>query len=181
MGFTTAFLMLLAASTPNMFDDVVVIEDECVDFECEEIDSDPDLTNDETLNPAEYELNETFTFDVFEYTFTDAYFTEVEEVLDEHSIEYYGEADNILVIDFEYTNVSTIPESPRYYLSFYGDNYIIEEYAHLNSIPEVNPGRNGRGQLIYNVPDDVELLEIEINTYDYSNHDRAIVNIDVSE
>ncbi|HJE18865.1 MAG TPA: hypothetical protein K8V35_00740 [Aliicoccus persicus] len=52
-----------------MLDDVVVIEDECIGCECEETDLDTDVTTEEGLNTAEYGLNETFAFDVFEYTF----------------------------------------------------------------------------------------------------------------
>lgn len=48
-------------------------------------------------------------------------------------------------------------------------------------MPEINPTRSRFGQLVYDVPNDVELLEIEINTYDYSNTDRAIVKIEVDK
>lgn len=69
IGITPTILLFLAISAPNMLDDVVVIEDECIGCECEETDLDTDVTTEEGLNTAEYGLNETFAFDVFEYTF----------------------------------------------------------------------------------------------------------------
>lgn len=178
MGLTPTILMLLALLAPQMIDEPVEIIEDCTsstdiyeDYECGGGYDYPDSTD------LVFEMNETFTFDAFEYTFTDAYYTEASEVIDEYSLDYYEDPENILVIDFEYTNIGTYTESPSYYLSLYGDNFVVEEYAYLHSTPEVNPGRSGRGKLVYNVPDGVEVFELEITTFDYMMQGTAIVDI----
>lgn len=181
MGLTPALLLLLGLLAPQLSDETVVYE-KCDSYdsyyECEdEVDiyEYPDLTG-ET-----FEMNETFTYDNFEYIFTDAYIAEATDITDDYNVEYFGEPDNVLVIDFEFTNIGSSFDSPRYYISLYGDNYYVEEYAYLHSVPEVNPGRSGRGQLIYDLPDGVEVLELEIATYDYITQENVTVNIVVDE
>lgn len=181
MGLTPALLLLLGLFGPYLSEEPVVYEDcDIYDsyYECED---DIGSYTEPNLSGGVYEMNDTFTFDQFEYTFTDAYFAEADEVTDEYSIEYFGEPENLLVIEFEYMNISDRTDSPRYYISLYGDNFIIEEYAYSHSVPDVNPGRSGRGQLMFDVPDGVEYLELEIATYDYISQESAIVTIAVDE
>lgn len=181
MGLTPVMLMLLALLAPQMIEEPVVIIEDCAfeeSYECGDV---TDIYEEPVLTDVTFEMYETFSFDAFEYTITDAYFAESTELIDEYSLDYFGEPENLLVIDFEYTNISERADSPRYYLSFYGDNFIVEEYAHLHSMSEVNPGRSGRGQLVYDVPDGVQLLELEISTWDYYDQSTAIIEIVVDE
>lgn len=181
MGLTPALLLLLGLLAPQFSGEPVVYEEcDVYDsyYECEDdIDDygDP-LSPDETS-----EMSETFSFDGFEYTIKEAYFADATEFIDEYNLDFYGEPENLLVINFEYTNIGESVGSPAYYLSMYGDNFIVAEYGRMNSVPEINPGRSGHGQLMYDVPDGVELLELEISALHYSDNSIKTVEIVVEE
>lgn len=170
MAITPSILILLALSVSNMPDEPV--EEESIS----------DLTLDPSGEISEYEMNETFTDDTFEYTFTDVYYAEVDEKVDEDTIDLFGVPDNLLVIEFEYTNLESSSLAPYNKISFYGDNFIIVDYDPTIYIPEVDPGETGKYRLLYDVPEDVESLEIDINTFnDDHSVDTAIVKIVVKE
>ena len=140
-----------------------------------------DSTLDQTNEIIEYEMNETFTFDAFEYTFKDAYYIEADEIVNTYTPVFFEEPDNVFVIEFEYTNASVYPSSPRQSIRSYDVNSSVEEYELAHHLPMVNPGRSGYGQLVYTVPDDVDFLEIEIGTDLYVRSNNAIVHIVVEE
>lgn len=181
MGLTPALLLLLGLLAPQFSGEPVVYEEcDAYDsyYECED---DIEDYEDPVSTDVTSEMYETFSFDGFEYTITDAYFTDASEFIDEYSLDYYGEPENLLVIDFEYTNIGDRVGSPAYYLSLYGDNFIMAEYGHMNRVPEINPGRSGLGQLVYDVSDGVELLELEISSSDYYEQSTVAIEIIVEE
>lgn len=130
---------------------------------------------------SEYEMNETFTHEAFEYTFTDAYYTALDDILVPENTGFIGVPDTVFVVDFEYTNISNSPSSPIQYIRVYDDNPLVEGHSLLHHLPMINPSRSGQGQLVYTVPDGVEHLEIVIGTDLYVKSNNAIVNIVVDE
>ena len=81
MTVTPSILLLLALSASNTVDE-----------------HDSDVVTVQPGKTFEYEMNETFTHDGFEISITDAYYTEVEQVMDEEIIDIFGEPENLLAI-----------------------------------------------------------------------------------
>ncbi|MFC3899778.1 hypothetical protein [Aliicoccus persicus] len=169
MGVTPTIFILLMYTVSKIIVDPVIIS------------TDSDTTSDSTFQLQEREMNETVTYDGFEFIFTNAYYVDVNEELEEYTIDLYGEPENLLYIDFEYTNQMTYPENPSYYIHFYADNFQIEEYRNMHTIPTADPGQSRQGQLVYEVPDGVETLEVEVGDPNYGGIDRSIVRIVVDE
>ena len=165
MTVTPSILLLLALSASNTVDE-----------------HDSDVVTVQPGKTFEYEMNETFTHDGFEISITDAYYTEVEQVMDEEIIDIFGEPENLLAIEFEFKNVGADNQTQNFSVSFYGDNFIITDYNPSMYLPEVEPGESEQFHRFYDIPEGVEYLEVDIASFnDNGTVDTVIVKIIVEE
>lgn len=186
MKFTGAFLMFLVVASPSMFEAqtaVIQIDQPDPKEVCEECYFDEDINEDEDEGPVTYGMNEPFVIDGFEYTITEAYVNDSYEI-DDYYIEQYGLVEDIVTIEVEYTNVfdSSLDEE-NYHIRpvLYADNYITNEYRYLGNYQDVSPGRSAKSRLVFNVPEDAEVLELEFESYSYRNPQIAVVEIELRE